>query len=492
MLEELQKLRLEARELRRHTARLERSGTQHWAARQSLEDKLKILIEENERLVEENEQLKKEKQELQEQLSTALLTKDKLIGMIFKTSAKPEPIAPENGAQRRALGGQRGHTGHGRRKPARIDEVKTVHLSHCPRCQSLLSRSSSTYERIVEDIVVPAVTKITKYVIERQHCSDCQREVRGNPAGTLPGFRLGTNALSLILFLKYRLRLPLEKLRESLAEQYGLHLRAGALAHILQQLSTKLTPEYQRLLAEMRSSPLKHADETSWRIAGATGWCWAFLTPTVVAYTIEETRGKGVPDKILGEHPRGVLVRDDYPAYFHLPLEQQSCWAHLLRNSHDAVKQPAVSREMTALHEELKKMYEALLGCLAAPFNPIERATDQARFLKKIITITKRRYRAVDAEKIQTRITNQGQQLITALLHDGVPLTNNAAERQMRPVAVIRKISGGSRSHEGARTQAVNMSILQTIALKKENFFVRLGALLTPPNQQLSVMVGKN
>ena len=54
----------------------------------------------------------------------------------------------------------------------------------------------------------------------------------------------------------------------------------------------------------------------------------------------------------------------------------------------------------------------------------------------------------------------------------------------MRPVAVIRKISGGSRSNEGAKAMVVNMSVLQTISLKKQSFFERLGELLTPVNQK--------
>ena len=42
--------------------------------------------------------------------------------------------------------------------------------------------------------------------------------------------------------------------------------------------------------------PVKHADETSWRIKGLNGWLWAFLTKTAVYYTIEHSRGKGVAE----------------------------------------------------------------------------------------------------------------------------------------------------------------------------------------------------
>ncbi|MEK7189606.1 MAG: IS66 family transposase [Patescibacteria group bacterium] len=484
--EELNKLRAEARELRQRTATAERRADTHAQGKQELEDKNERLKKKIKELEETVEKLDEENKTLKTQLSGITLHKNKLVGMIFKTSVKKEPIL-SNDTNRRKLGGQLGHSGHGRKKPIRIDEEKTVYLSNCPHCQSTLTRSNTSYERIIEDVLVPAMTKITKYIIERQWCNQCKKELSGTPSNVLPGFRLGTNALMLILFQKYSLRLPLEKIRESLKIQYGLAIRAGALAHILQKLGSKLTPEYHKIIAEMKESPLKYADETGWRTKGQNGWCWVFLSPQAVAYTIEETRGKGIPDIFLGKHPSGVLVRDDYSAYKHLNMEQQSCWAHLLRNSREALKQETASEEMKQLHTELACLYGKLAAIVNAPFDKRQRAKNYEYFFKKIITITKRRYQADDVKKIQTRITNQGANLITALKHSNVPLTNNAAERQMRPIAVIRKISGGSRSNAGAKTTAVNMSIIQTIALNKQPLFEKLKELLMPENLKWSL-----
>ena len=479
--EELEKLRLEARELRHRTAALEH-------ARDSLRKKSVSLETQNTKKDKTIKQLEEKVKTLEEQLAGITLTKDKLLGMIFKTSKKKETaLMTGNGVARRTLGGQLGHTGHGRKNPIEVDEEKSVYLSHCPYCESPLYRSTNSYERIVEDIVVPAVTRVTRYHIERQWCTTCEKERYGTPKNVLPNFRLGTKALALILFLTYSLRLPLEKVRESIRIQYGLDVKAGSIAHILQKIGKKLTPEYQAIIAEMRDSPVKHADETSWPMNGEKFWCWAFMSPTAVAYTIEETRGKGVPDAILGTHPTGILVRDDYGAYKHLPMAQQSCLAHLLRNSRDAVKQEMASDEMKKLHAELAVMYEKLAVIVSSSFDEQKRAQDYTTYLKHINAITKRRYRAEDVKKIQVRIANQVGNLITALKYENVPLTNNHAERQIRPMAVIRKISGGSRSTAGARAMAVNMSVIQTIALKGQSVFDRLGELLTPVNQEFSL-----
>jgi len=73
-------------------------------------------------------------------------------------------------------------------------------------------------------------------------------------------------------------------------------------------------------------------------------------------------------------------------------------------------------------------------------------------------------YRHADAKRIQTRIKNQRENLLTALLYPDIPLTNNLAEQAVLPLVITRKISRGSKTPDGAKTHAVNMSIVETIA----------------------------
>ena len=94
------------------------------------------------------------------------------------------------------------------------------------------------------------------------------------------------------------------------------------------------------------------------------------------------------------------------------------------------------------------------------------------------------KFKQADAKKIQTRVKNQNTNLLTALLHRGVPLTNNHAERQIRPLAVQRKISGGSRSNDGAKTHAVNMSVVQTLTLRGKDIFSGIKKILELPRHR--------
>lgn len=165
----------------------------------------------------------------------------------------------------------------------------------------------------------------------------------------------------------------------------------------------------------------------------------------------------------MGSHPDDVLVRDDYGGYTKLPLKHQSCWVHLLRKSHELAVDINSSEEMKNLHQTLKDIFTTLETITKQPFNIEQRKIAYQQAWDKISQIINQNCTNLDAQTIQTRIKHQGKNLLTALLHDNVPLTNNLAERSLRKIVIIRKMSGGSKSWDGAKTTAVNMSIYQTI-----------------------------
>lgn len=472
-------LRLEARKLRQDCAT-------YFRAWESQKRKAERLKKENDDLRQENEKLAEENKKLKKKLDHEKEVKEEYRGMLFKTNQKERP----NG-QSRKRGGQAGHAGVARKKPKRIDQEKKVHLSHCPHCQNELSENNSFYERIMEDIILPLSTVITKYHIQRQWCSHCQKEVHAVPQDTIDNSPFGINTLIWVLIQKYRLRLPLNQIAASLKIQYGLSISEGAIQNLLGQAKIRFGPKYEQLIQEIRKNKLKHADETGWSIDGQSVWCWMFSSPDSILYTIEETRGKGVPRKILGERPKGVLVRDDFGSYKHLAMPQQSCWAHLIRTAREKTKKENCSDEMRKLYNDLKKMYAELAEIIQKDLTADRRLKFYQAYRKKIQKIIAKKYISEEAQVVQTRISNQNTNLITALLYPGTPLTNNEAERNIRKMVVTRKISGGSRSNAGATTHAVNMSIVQTIMQQKESLVDELKKMLIPASCQFSLEKGE-
>jgi len=480
--EQLVTLRTEVRPLRQRVAQTERAWKQQSARADRLAEEKKALQHTIKELQKERAQLHEENKTLRAQLGKSKEHTETLQGMIFKPNRQENVSAAHR--KKRKRGGQYGHRGHGRKKPQHIDQEIHISLTNCPSCDTQLESSDTTHERTVEDIVFPQTTTVTLYHIAHQWCARCKQEVRGSPPGTLEGFRIGLNLIIWILIQKYRLRLPLNLISESLQKQYGLTLSVGGIQNILHQMKQQFTPQYNTMIATIRKARKKHADETGWRIQGRNVWCWLFATSKTALYTIEETRGKGVPATILGEYPRGVLVRDDYGSYEHLDMPQQSCWAHLLRKSREAAVRETASDEAQTLHQELKTMFHNLSKIVATPYRTTHRRRAYTRYEKQLAKIITREYTHDDSCAIQTRMRNQGTNLITAVHHNGVPLTNNHAERQIRPIVVTRKISGGSQSDAGAKTHAVNMSIMQTLSLRKTPFPDGLRTLLMTPRQK--------
>lgn len=459
--------------------------TKNTRLKQSLllkDGKLSKLEKEYKRLQKENKRLRNEEKKLKEELEKIGKQRDTYKGMIFKPKVSPKSNQGKDDVEKKKLGGQLGHTGKSRKLPARVDQKVRVFFKVCPKCKSELKRSDRFETHTVEDIPSLETVKImvSEYTQERQWCDNCHLEVVAKPPLVIPQSRLGLNLIIQILIFKYMCRMSLEVLTETLFQTYGVKITTGGVINILQRVKRWLgKEEYGKLLASVRSSPTKHADETSWRIQGINGWLWAFLTKTEVYYTIEETRGGGVAKSILGDSGKDdVLVRDDYAGYKNLDLKQQSCWAHLLRKSKDETKEKNCSKQMKVLHESLKKMFRELEEILSRPFNLKERQQyfeDYSNQLKQIINT---KFKAKDAKRIQTRIRNQNTNLITALTNRDVPLTNNAAERQIRPAVIIRKISGGSKSNQGAETFAINFSVIQSIRMRKEPLIPTLQTML--------------
>ncbi len=485
--QELGKLRVEASYLRRKFADTWNAWQKQKQKNQNQEEKIKQMERDKRALSDEVERLKRDKQELQDKLAALTVVKDKYQGMIFKATVKTKP-GSLSGKKR---GGQTGHKGKSRKKPVEIDFEKSVYLTHCPDCDNSVTQTNTTYERIVTDVPIP-VAITTKYTIQRQWCGYCQKEVCGIPKGTLPGLRFGTNFLSWLMLHKYRMRIPLAKLTELALATYKLKITEGGLQKLLAKLKKQLGSNYTEILKEIRKAKVKHADETSWRVSGQNNWCWLFSTQKAAYYTIEETRGHGVPKKVLeGSPPDSVLVRDDYAGYNCIDAQHQSCWSHLLRVSHDLAVLPNASKEMKKLHKELAQMFSELKTITGSPFNQKLRQAAYADYTKKLEIIEARNYKHRDSLRVQTRMKNQHTKLLTSLLYKNVPLTNNHAERQIRPMAVIRKISGGSQSNQGASITAVLMSVVQTISLKKQNILEAIPNLLALPGQSYAVAFGK-
>lgn len=462
----------EKRYLKVHNEQLKRSLVKRIKNQQDLENELKKANREKQLQQEENEKLKAENEKLRRE-------RDMYRKMLFKENVKSQSLPGKDKSEQTGRfvlpdkserGAKIGHIGHGRKlPPADPDLVKRAFLTHCPNCHNPLNRTDSIDTHTVEDVPPPSLTpiQVIKYEKERQWCKSCNKEVMANHPEEIPGIRFGLNLIVYIMVLKYGAKVSLDSIVLLLEQNYSLKVSKGEIISLLHKTKKWLGNQYEQIKMAVRASPVKHADETGWRVAGINSWIWGFMTDKQVYLSVEESRGKGIPEEILkGSHPDDVLVRDDYAGYAKLPFKHQSCWAHLLRKSHEAAIDINASEEIKTLHQTLKELFGLLEISVKQSFNQKGRNLIHTQVWNTIQGIINQEYTHDDAKTIQVRIKHQGKNLLTAILHDNVPLTNNLAERSLRKIVVIRKMSGGSRSWEGAKATAVNMSVYQTIQLQ--------------------------
>lgn len=469
----------EKRELRVFNALLKRSLD-------GQKSKNNDLLIENKRVKKENEKLKEEVGKLQIKIEKIERSRDKYKSLLFKKNSKSLSVSPPlNAETKREMilaktkrGARFGHRAFNRGfvSNLEIDKISRIFLSKCPDCNHNLKRTKSVDTHLIEDIPLEKVKTInTLYEIERQWCNHCHREVCAHPKFVIPNSRFGINTLVYILILRYSIGLTVPKIRKILLDTYKISISSGGIIKQLNLAKRYLKSDYNKILNHVRGSPIKHADETTWRINGINTWVWAFLTKDNIYLTIENTRGKVVAEEnLMGSSCDDVLVRDDYGGYKNLPMVHQSCWAHLLKEARFERESKIATKEMYLLELKLKDIFSKLKIETESQFDQNRRDTLHNQMGAELKNIISTNYKHSDAKRTQTRIRHQNLNLLTALKYQGVPLTNNLAERSLRPLVITRKLTGGSRSHQGATTHAINLSVIQTIQAQQKQLIPTL------------------
>jgi transposase len=404
--------------------------------------------------------------ELQEKLTDKEQQRKQLLSYLYKPGKKNDQDK-QNRKPRSAS--------FHRKKPddSQVTQTLEFPICQCPRCQAKLGNIADTSIQYEEDIDISPRVIIKKFLIHRYWCSHCHEFVRSNQIP--PITRIGANTMGYILYARYRLRLPIDKIKESLNDLHNFTISEGEIIEKLKEAKELFSKDYEAICELIKLAKFVHADETGWRINGQNWWLWVFVTDKGLRYIIEDTRGKGVAQDALGTKQDRVIISDGYAAYGKLPGDKQQCWVHLLRNAKAA---------SLSLYQDLLKIYITLTDELAKPLN--ERRQIQF-FEDELRIIIAKKYNEPEATKIQQRAQRHSPYLFTCLRYEGVLPENNTAERAIRPQAVMRKIFGGSRSLDGAKAHEVNTSVIETQLRQNPNqsFFNILMPLINQRRSEL-------
>lgn len=358
------------------------------------------------------------------------------------------------------------------------------HLTHaadaCPRCGTPLVGGWVHDRMQVIDLPERQRAIVTEHSRLARHCPTCRRRVLPPPVGSQAGRigrrRFGPRLIAAVVTMRTAERLPLGQIQARLEREYGLHLSAGGLVGLLDLAAARAGPAYAALGEQVRASPVVHSDETGWRQDGVPGYIWSVSTAESRCFHYDASRSGQVADTVLGEEFAGILVSDFYAAYDHLPGMKQRCWSHLWRDLTALATEYPDDGELLAWIAGVRAIYQAAMEPRPASEEGMttqavrRRARRAARYERQLLLLCPGDM-SPDRPHVTLvkRIRRYSGELFTFVRELGVPATNNAAERALRPQVIARKISGGTRSASGSSTRMVLASVIATAQLRGQD-----------------------
>ncbi len=373
-------------------------------------------------------------------------------------------------ARRGPRPGSLGRMGGGRALTATPDEVVSAKPVRCVHCQAALGEADQVlhgrYDKIDLPQVAPVVTRVERYAGRCRCCGGTT--LAPVPEDLEPGTPFSVGIVALAMYLRFVHAISYQRLSRLLGELFGLVISEGALDAAFRRGKLHADADVAGILARLRRARVICSDETSVRIDGRTCWNWVFQNDEVVIHVIRSSRGAGVVAEVLNGHRPALWVSDLYSAQQGHAEEWQICLAHQLRDctyaidAGDAVFAPrmkalllravVLARRSRNLAPSTRREYRRRLEC----------ALDVVMALAP----THR-----DGLRLRKRYGKLRSHLFTFLDHPELPADNNGSERELRPTATYRKVTGGFRSTWGADLFAGVRSVIGTAARRGESAY---------------------
>src|SRR6266702_3024239 len=328
-----------------------------------------------------------------------------------------------------------------RRKPARrplpahLPRERIVYPSPaaCPCCGGALHKLGEDVTETLE--MIPRQWKVIAHVREKLSCRTCE-QITQPPAPSHPiaRGRAGPGLLAHILFAKYGLHLPLNRQSATYARE-GIDLDVSTLADWVGACAATLMPLVLLIRAYVFAAERIHADETTVKVQAKgqcrTGRLWTYvrddqpfggLDPPAAAYFYSPDRGGKHPEEHLAGYA-GLMQADAYAGFNRL-------YAAARKPVRNERSRPLVDALETWLREQRRKL---------SARNEIAKAIQYS--LNRWIALTR-------------------------FLDDGrLCMSNNAAERALRGIAIGRHNWTFAGSDEGGRRAAAIYTLIETAKL---------------------------
>lgn len=338
--------------------------------------------------------------------------------------------------------------------------------------------------------IIPARVVVEQHIYYSYAYQRCNKENIATPVvraprenSFLPGSFATPEAVAHIMTQKFVMGIPIYRQEQELNRR-GIPLSRQTMSNwILKAAEGYLKPVYDRLHRELLTREVLHADETTLQVLHEPGkapqsdsYMWLYRTSgdtrkPIVLYEYQPGRGGKHPKEFLdGFH--GYLHTDGYAGYHNLPegITVVGCWAHARRKFDEAVKAlPKGKAKGSSASQGL-----AYCNLLFEIEQSLEGSTPEERYKQRL----KQAKPVLDALWSWTSIRNAapksalGKALtylkeqwpyLTNYLKDGrLEISNNRAERSIKPFVIDRKNFLFANTPKGATGSAVMFSLIRT------------------------------
>ena len=361
----------------------------------------------------------------------------------------------------------------------------------CPQCGDTMTKIGKEVVRTLE--IVPAQVSVREDIYYTYACKSCNESAdegcetpvvkAPREKNIIPGSFATPEAIAHIMTQKFVMGSPLYRQEQEINRQ-GIHLSRQTMSNwILKATEEYLQPVYRRLHEELLKREVLHADETTLQVLHEPGkkpqsesYMWLYRTggdtdKPIVLYEYQPGRGAKHPQEFLTGF-KGYLHTDGYAGYHNLRKEITvvGCWAHLRRKFDEAVKSlPKGKAKGSSASQGLtycNLLFEIEQGL--ADKTAEERYEERLKQAKPVLDATfawANSRTAAPKSALGKAFTYLKEQwpYLTNYLNDGrLELSNNRAERSIKPFVIDRKNFLFANTPKGASGSAVMFSLIQT------------------------------
>jgi len=390
----------------------------------------------------------------------------------------PKPVIKKK--SKRQPGGQPGHPPHLKQllPPERVHVTHRLAPPQCQHCHAALPAEAAPGDpeptRFQTIELPPVVAVVTEYQGHARTCRYCGRVSRAAIPRDILAHGVGPRLTATLSYLSGCHGLSKRGVEEIAAAVFDAPVALGTVANLEQEVSAALAAPHQEAVEAVRAAAVKHADETSWKLAGKLCWLWAAATAGVAAFVLHARRSAAGLGTLLGTEIQGILCSDRWGVYRCVPpARRQVCWAHLKRDFQKVIDRDGpsttVGREGLKIVKKVFAAWHAFQGGqgtraqLKAELDPV--AVRLNRVLLEGAWLGEDKAVATFCENVLALEAA----LWTFVTTQGVEPTNNFMERLLRRAVLWRKRSFGSRSQAGLRFVERILTVVQTRRLQGQS-----------------------